>query len=203
MKPDSPLDPADSAHRCAARRRRDFLRTMTLLSPAVITGCTTSANNLPQGRKAIAIPSEASCHQSYGSFLASLRLRYLTPDEVIEPHFNSCRGVSNCLPPRSLWANIVPTLRMAEEIRRRLGVRLERINSAYRNPAYNARIRGSASSSYHIRNMALDLRFACAPSSAARIVAQLRKERKFAGGLGIYRRFIHIDTRGSNTTWYG
>ena len=85
-------------------------------------------------------------------FLSSLRLRRIAPELVLSPHYKSTRGIRNCLPPKNLWANISPTLRVAEKMSARLNSPLERVNSAYRSPAYNARIRGRASKSQHMQN---------------------------------------------------
>lgn len=96
-----------------------------------------------------------------------------------------------------------PTLRVADELAKRLDAPLVRINSAYRSPRYNARIGGAASHSQHLNNNALDLKFACGGSEAARLARRLRDEGAFVGGIGIYRNFVHLDTRGENVTWWG
>ncbi len=139
--------------------------------------------------------------QEYVEFLAAFQLQHITPQEIIRPHRNIRGGVRNQLPPRYLWKNIRKPLQVAEELRRRLGVPLNLINSAYRSPAYNAQCPGAAKRSYHLRNMALDLMFDCSSTLAAEVAWQLREEGFFKGGVGIYPTFIHIDTRGRNANW--
>ena len=139
----------------------------------------------------------------YADFLSSLDLRYLSPEEIITPHRGVVRGVCNELPPKRLWERLAPTLRVADELRDRLGVPLQRITSAYRCPRYNLRIPGAVRNSYHTRNQALDLVFSCPTRKVVAMTQQLRSERFFRGGIGIYPYFIHIDTRGYGATWRG
>jgi hypothetical protein len=148
-------------------------------------------------------PQPLSHEEEYARFIASLDLRFLTASEIIDPHRGIYGGVANQLPPRSLWNRIAPTLKVADEIRQRLDVPLLRITSAYRRPEYNRQIPGAASRSFHVRNQALDLVFACPAQDAAQVARTLRNERFFRGGLGIYPSFIHIDTRGYNANWNG
>jgi len=182
--------------------RRRFLIGAAATAAASLVGCTTSSRSLPKPGRAMTPPSSLSGHKSYERYIASLRLRYISPNELLEPHYNRCRGVRNCLPPKSIWSKMEPTLRVADEVRRRLGLRIVRINSAYRSPYYNSRVRGAARDSYHIKNQALDIKFACRASTAAYVARQLRAEGFFSGGIGIYSTFIHIDTRGTNATWW-
>jgi hypothetical protein len=182
-------------------RRRGFLTGAAAAIVSTMVGCSTSSSLVKNSRMATAYHSYA--HNAYGSYLSGLRLRYISPAEVLEPHSNCCRGVRNCLPPRSLWSNMSPTLRIADEMRRRLGARLVKVNSAYRSPYYNSMIGGAAKDSYHVKNQALDLKFACSASRAASVAKQMRAEGYFKGGIGIYSRFVHVDTRGENTSWYG
>ena len=139
--------------------------------------------------------------EAYTEFLASLGLRHITPREVIEPHWSDLNGISNELPPRHLWDRLPATLRVADEIRERLGVPLLRITSAYRSPRYNRQIAGAASRSFHTRNQALDLVFACSARKSCEVARQLRAEGFFKGGIGQYSTFLHIDTRGYNASW--
>jgi uncharacterized protein YcbK (DUF882 family) len=121
--------------------------------------------------------------------------------EVLRSHFKRRGIVSNTLPPRDCWANMAPTLRVVDELQDRLGVRLAEISSAYRSPAYNAMCPGSAAHSYHTRNMALDLKFDCAPEKVVKAVESLRASGFFAGGIGRYPTFTHVDTRGTAVDW--
>lgn len=136
----------------------------------------------------------------YRVFLDALALRYVTADEVIRPHRNIRGGVANELPPRHMWPRLVPALKIADEIRHRLGTPLNLINSAYRSPEYNLAWSG-AKQSYHMQNRALDLMFREGPEAAAAVATELRKEGFFKGGIGIYPAFIHVDTRGFDATW--
>lgn len=136
----------------------------------------------------------------YAKFIAKFDFRYIKPREVIQPHRRVRNGVSNTLPPARLWANMPETLRVADEIRHRLGTPLDYITSAYRCPSYNRQC-GGASQSLHMRNNALDLVYASGPDAAFAIAKELREEGFFRGGIGLYRSFIHIDTRGYNASW--
>jgi hypothetical protein len=139
--------------------------------------------------------------KEYEAFLTRLNLRHIKPIEMLRPHFKMRGTVSNDLPPREVWQSIAPTLRVADELRQRLGVRLLTIASAYRSPAYNAMCPGAVTNSFHVRNMALDLMFDCAPEEVVKAAKTLRDEGFFAGGIGRYPTFTHIDTRGRAADW--
>jgi len=135
----------------------------------------------------------------YIVFLRSLGLQYFSPEEIVRPHHNLRNGVRNNIPPKQLWGEITHTLRVADELRDRLGARAE-VLSVYRSPAYNTAING-ASRSQHVRNRALDLKFSCSSDEAFAIAEKMREEGIFSGGIGRYSSFIHIDTRGYDATW--
>lgn len=139
--------------------------------------------------------------EEYAAFLNSLNLHYITAEEIIRPHRNVRSGVENHLPPEHMWKRLIPTLKIADQIRHELGSQLVRINSAYRSPEYNAVCSGAASRSYHMKNCALDLIFESGPEKAAGMAMKLRESGAFRGGVGTYSGFIHIDTRGHNATW--
>lgn len=139
--------------------------------------------------------------REYETFLTGLQLRHIKPIEVLRPHFKIRGTVSNGLPPRELWPHAAATLRVADELRERLGVRLLTIASAYRSPEYNAMCPGAAAHSYHLRNMALDLVFECSPAKVAEAAEALRATGFFTGGIGRYPGFTHIDTRGKAADW--
>ena len=104
----------------------------------------------------------------------------------------------NTDPPASLWPNMERTAKTLQEARNRLGKPI-RITSAYRSPAYNKRI-GGVSNSTHVRFNALDL-VTNKPAALYLLLLYLRREGWFKGGLGLYRSFVHIDSRGHNATW--
>jgi len=137
----------------------------------------------------------------YAEFLGTLNLRYITPREIISPHRRERNGVANVLPPRKFWRRMVPTLEVADELRHRLGVPLSYITSAFRSVEYNAQCPGASPGSYHTKNIALDLVYDCPTTVAIEEARKMRDEGLFKGGLGLYKSFIHIDTRGRNANW--
>lgn len=128
------------------------------------------------------------------------KFRNFSPVEFTS-YFNvNRRGTRNSPPPRSKWANIVPTLRIVDELRDYFG-RACVINSSYRSDAYNKSC-GGAPQSLHKEFKALDISFAgVAPHVVRDKLLEWRRAGKFTGGLGRYNTFTHIDTRGSNATW--
>jgi uncharacterized protein YcbK (DUF882 family) len=111
------------------------------------------------------------------------------------------RGVTNSAPPEHMWGHIVPTLRVVDDLRDFFGKPIT-ILSSYRSAAYNAAIGDAAPKSMHKQFRALDI--SVKDKTPSQVFNQLRTWRdkgKFAGGLGLYPTFVHIDTRGSNATW--
>jgi N-acetylmuramoyl-L-alanine amidase len=112
--------------------------------------------------------------------------------------------VKNSTPPQPLWKNIVPVLRVVDELRESYG-RPCRILSSYRSPAYNKAV-GGAPLSQHKEFSALDIAFdGVSPQRVYERLLEWRQQGKFSGGLGLYPSsgFVHIDTRGRNSTWKG
>jgi len=125
-------------------------------------------------------------------------VKHFTAEELF---FRGASDATICLntdPPQSLWKNIIPTVVAADEAREKLGKPI-RILSAYRSPAYNRRI-GGAKASQHMRFCALDLGTE-QPAKLYKILLEMRRDGKFKGGLGLYRTFVHVDTRGVNANW--
>jgi uncharacterized protein YcbK (DUF882 family) len=113
-------------------------------------------------------------------------------------------GVKNSPPPKRLWKNIVPTLRIVDDLRASFGKPCT-ILSSYRSPGYNKTV-GGASLSQHKEFTALDITFdGVSPQQVYDRLIEWRKAGKFTGGLGLYLSsgFVHIDTRGPNATWKG
>ena len=136
---------------------------------------------------------------NYRNFLEGLQLRHFSADELIAQGNRTRNGVSNSLPPESMWPAMVPTLWVADMLRERLGYPLT-ITSAYRSEAYNRQV-GGASRSAHLRNEALDLIPRGNVDELWLAAIELRNGGAFKGGIGRYHAFVHIDTRGVNRSW--
>jgi hypothetical protein len=137
----------------------------------------------------------------YADFLAGLRLKRITPMQVIEAHAKRRGSVWNVLPPKSMWRNMGPTLKVVDRVAAELDQPVREIVSAYRCPSYNRRCRGAKRGSWHQANVAVDVKFQSKPSTVAAVARQLRSRGKFRGGVGRYYSFTHIDTRGRNADW--
>jgi len=77
-----------------------------------------------------------------------------------------------------------------------------KINSGYRSPAHNAKIKG-ARNSQHIKGKAADITVTgVTPNQLAAIIFKLIQEKKISeGGVGIYPNFVHYDIRGKKARW--
>lgn len=139
--------------------------------------------------------------QSYGKFLTGLRLKYVTPLQVIKAHARTKGTLWNSLPPKSMWRSMAGTLKAADRVASALGQPIKNVTSAYRSPAYNSRCPGAKPRSWHMQNFALDLQFKASPRSVATAARHVRSEGLFKGGIGRYSSFVHIDTRGHNVDW--
>jgi hypothetical protein len=137
----------------------------------------------------------------YAAYLTSIKLQRLTPQQVIAAHAKRHGRLWNKLPPRSLWRQMVPTLRVIDRVAMEIGQPVGEIVSAYRCPAYNATCPGAKSGSWHQANVAVDVKFAASPSTVAGAARSLRTRGLFRGGVGRYGSFTHIDTRGQNVDW--
>ncbi|MDF1710668.1 MAG: D-Ala-D-Ala carboxypeptidase family metallohydrolase [Akkermansiaceae bacterium] len=139
--------------------------------------------------------------QSYAKYLEGLRLKYVSPIQVIEAHAKIKGSLWNSLPPRNMWRSMGGTLKAADRVAATIGQPVREVTSAYRSPAYNRRCPGAKSRSWHMQNFALDLKFNASPSTVARAARVVRSKGFFKGGIGRYSSFTHIDTRGQNVDW--
>lgn len=106
----------------------------------------------------------------------------------------------NTYPPREMWPNIVPTLRILDNLRSAIGQPI-RITSSYRSPEYNERV-GGKSKSLHLQFNAIDFQVSgMTPHEVVSILLRWRSQHEFEGGIGLYSTFVHLDTRGYNATW--
>lgn len=141
--------------------------------------------------------------ERYTKFLAGLKLKHFSPVEITRyADRTTGRGVKNELPPQELWGNLVPTIRVLDELRAAIGKPIV-LTSIYRGPAYNKAV-GGVSGSQHLRNAAIDFQVrGMSPRAVYNRLLEMRRAGKFKGGLGLYSTFVHIDTRGVNATWRG
>lgn len=130
--------------------------------------------------------------EALGMYLEEATLvRHFTPSEIVQ--LSTHDGVVNRAPTPMIWANIVPTLNVAEWLRMKLGDKPIHVTSGYRSDAYNRAIGGSTNS-LHKRFNALDLH---APhASPDEMAATLREHSDWDHiSCGIYEDFCHVDTR--------
>jgi hypothetical protein len=155
-----------------------------------------------RGSKRDYVAPTAAPEGSFADWFAKQGFRRFTAQNFIS-YFNkiSQGGVRNSEPPKEKWNNIVPTLRIVEDLCDSFGTTCT-ITSSYRSPAYNASTPGAAKYSLHLEFKALDISFPGV--SASTVYARLKQWRdngKWTGGLGSYPGFTHIDTRSYNTNW--
>ena len=106
----------------------------------------------------------------------------------------------NDVPPKALWKNIVPTLRLVDDLRDHVKSPIV-ILSSYRSVAYNKKV-GGEKKSYHMSFRALDIAAAeVSPRKLRQLLVKWRDAGKFSGGIGLYPTFVHVDTRGYNADW--
>lgn len=138
--------------------------------------------------------------QQFQKLLTSWGVTNFTAAEFFYRGASDAKLQLNTDPPAALWPNMEQTAKVLQEARNRLGKPI-RITSAFRNPVYNRKIGGVANST-HVQFNATDL-VTAQPASLYLILLDLRREGFFKGGLGLYRSFVHIDSRGVNATWRG
>ena len=137
----------------------------------------------------------------YVRYIQSLKLRAISPEQVIEAHAKSKGSVWNALPPKAWWNRMGYTLRVVDRIGIEMNQPVKEIVSAYRSPAYNARCSGAKRGSWHQANVAVDVKFNVRASQVTATSRNLRERGLFKGGVGSYYSFTHIDTRGVNINW--
>lgn len=190
-----------------ASSRRNFLTTGGL----VLGGLMCSTLDLEAARRpAVDLDSlprewvrrEGGEIKAYAKYVQRLKLRNISTHEVVQVHSRRKGSVWNEIPPRRYWKNMKATLKAADKLADYVGRPVKHVVSAYRSPAYNARCPGAKPKSFHKTNVALDLQFSASPWRVYKTARYLRDNKKmFKGGIGSYRSFTHIDTRGYNATW--
>lgn len=114
--------------------------------------------------------------------------------------WRECGGQEYSIPPEALWAQIAPTLRVVERLRRMGAIDPRLVRSGYRDPALNA-CAGGAKASKHLQNVALDFDLPDRPDNIQTLCGFWREHGQALNmGLGFYSSTtIHIDTAGYRT----
>lgn len=73
-----------------------------------------------------------------------------------------------------------------------------KINSGYRTKSHNKKVGGSTNS-YHLTGQACDI----VVQDVNPILVALYCEKIGAGGIGVYKTFVHVDTRKKEYRWIG
>ena len=137
----------------------------------------------------------------YANYIKGLRLKNVTPYMVLQPHFKTRGRTVNNLPPKYMWSRIGPTLKVVDAMSASMRSPVSELLSIYRSPGYNRAVRGR-SRSQHLENRAIDVRFkGVSAYTVSKVARSIRSRGGFAGGVGRYSSFTHIDTRGHNADW--
>jgi lysozyme len=138
--------------------------------------------------------------ETFEQWFARQKFKHFKAQEITWMWGRVNKGVRNSEPPRNLWRNIVPTLRILDDLRAHFTAPIT-LNSTYRSLAYNRSV-GSPDGSQHRRFSAIDFRVAGhSPAAVARVLKGWRAGGKFTAGIGTYKTFVHLDTRKNNATW--
>lgn len=106
----------------------------------------------------------------------------------------------NRIPPTKLWNNSIQAIKILDLARERLGVPLI-ISSGYRCKPYNKLIGGKPKSE-HLLFRAFDIESnQASPEEVTDCLKDMRSEKLFFGGIGVYDTFTHLDSRGWNANW--
>lgn len=114
--------------------------------------------------------------------------------------WRECDAGEFALPPRALWPNILPTLRVLRQLQTAGLVDSRKVASGYRDETLN-RCAGGSARSRHVSNNALDFDLSESPDNVKRLCDFWRSEGPALKlGLGFYTdTTIHLDTSGFRT----
>jgi hypothetical protein len=126
------------------------------------------------------------------AFLRGSGIKHFSAREIC-PVGRKAGPVTLKLAPPTIWGNILPTLRVLEELRGHFGKPVV-VLSGYRSPAYNEAVHGERAS-LHLSFNAIDFRCGMVtPLVLATWLDAHPDAAKF--GIGLYGSFVHLDTRG-------
>ena len=140
-----------------------------------------------------------SIHDEFQKELNNRGIINFSSEECLYLGASNSRHKNNHIPSKDLWPNFWPTIEIADEVRGRIAKPLK-ISSAYRSPSYNRSV-GGARYSQHVEFRAIDI--SAPKTTLKKLYAELLQMRKEGHkiAIGRYPTFIHIDTRGTNTSW--
>ena len=116
-------------------------------------------------------------------------------------HINEFQSRCGTPMPESVRQNIIELAVNLQVLRDEIKLPIT-IASGYRSPEHNARIKG-AKNSQHIHGRAADIKVSgMTPVEVAKVIERLISEGKMLqGGIGIYRTWVHYDTRRTRARW--
>ena len=142
--------------------------------------------------------------EEFESFFESLQAEYFKSHELAflgAAHASEglCAN-QNELASQQHWDNLKILVPVLDSVREELGHPI-RLNSIYRNKQYNECV-GGVIDSQHLQFNAADCVALGVPVlKLYQKVLDVRRTGLFKGGVGLYRTFVHIDTRGVNVDW--
>ena len=115
----------------------------------------------------------------------------------------SCNDKNKTPVPKKYFKNVSELADNLQILRVELGKPIKVI-SGYRTLAHNTKV-GGVKTSQHMKAKAGDLKVkGLSPRKVADKIKKLIEEGKMKkGGVGLYKTFVHYDTRGVNRRWYG
>lgn len=139
------------------------------------------------------IPAEIGGVDALNQYLRAEGIQNFTALEVC-PVGRTAGNIALHMVPQALWPNIIPTLRVLEELRAHFHLPVG-VLSGYRSPAYNAAV-GGEEASLHLSFNAIDFR--CGHISPL-VLARWLHAHPMTGqlGIGCYAGFVHCDSRGT------
>jgi hypothetical protein len=185
---------------------RYFLLWLLVLSVFASPCCADAANENTEAFYPSWRDQHASEIVAFERFLKSHRVHNIVPTEQLlktARFWQRCNSDPYAIPPKNLWPNIVPTLKVVKQLKR-VGALPHPIGaSVYRNPELNV-CAGGSEKSRHLLFSAIDFDIEANPTSLPKLCRQWRKlGPKMKIGLGFYTPTrIHIDTSGFRT-WGG
>lgn len=136
---------------------------------------------------------------------STLPVKVTTPKPIVTTsnfsieEFNSHDGAKM---PAKVRNNVIKHIKNLEVIREACGNRAIIITSGYRSPEHNKAVEGEPNSQ-HLLGNAADIKVAgMTPAQVANVIEALMDSGKIEqGGIGRYKRFTHIDRRGTKVKW--